>query len=256
MIMATLNIYSYKDARLREEFPDSNYDDGSYIFLNNETNDRERGIFGFSHSSLPSNAVVSSAILYFHTDNIYVTSTFYFKRTTTNTWTETGVTWNNQPSTTSTNQASRSSVSSSDTWYTVDITDMYNDSLSESDTEIGIVASVTATLSTSSRINTRESSYTPYILVTYTTVNEPTTDWYVVDGGTGEANGYDWDNAMATVNEAMTSVTNGNTVHIAFGTYTDEPANNTLSPDADDVTVIYETADTGGGSGTATIEVN
>jgi hypothetical protein len=54
----------------------------------------------------------------------------------------------------------------------------------------------------------------------------------------------------------MTSVTNGNTVHIAFGTYTDEPANNTLSPDADDVTVIYETADTGGGSGTATIEVN
>jgi hypothetical protein len=68
--------------------------------------------------------------------------------------------------------------------------------------------------------------------------------------------GINWDNAMATVNEAMTSVTSGNTVHVAFGTYTNEPTNNTLSPDASNVTVVYETADTGGGSGTATIEVN
>lgn len=101
------------------------------------------------------------------------------------------------------------------------------------------------------------SSYTSGNLYIYSiNVPTPTTDLYVTPTGAGAKNGYDWDNAMDTVNEAMVSATNGNTVHIAFGTYTDEPANNTLSPDADDVTVIYETADTGGGSGTATIEVN
>lgn len=36
--------------------------------------------------------------------------------------------------------------------------------------------------------------------------------------------------------------------------YDDEPADNKLSPDAADITVIFETATTGGG--TATIEVN
>jgi hypothetical protein len=43
---------------------------------------------------------------------------------------------------------------------------------------------------------------------------------------------------------------------VGFGTYSSEPANNKLSPDNANVTVIFETATTGGGTGTASIEVN
>lgn len=84
----------------------------------------------------------------------------------------------------------------------------------------------------------------------------PSSDWYVTPTGAGAKNGYDWDNAMDTIDQAMDEVVAGGTVHIAFGTYNSEPTNNRLSPDASDVTVIYETADTGGGSGTSTVEIN
>lgn len=94
-----------------------------------------------------------------------------------------------------------------------------------------------------------------YIVSIGVTVAVP--DYYVrASGGNDSNSGKSWTDAWATVNKGMSDVPDDKTLHVGFGSYLSEPANNNLSPDAADVTVIYETATTGGGTGTATVEVN
>jgi hypothetical protein len=80
--------------------------------------------------------------------------------------------------------------------------------------------------------------------------------FYTKVGGNDANDGISWSDAFATVNKGMTSIPDNAVLHVGFGSYLSEPANNTLSPDAEDVTVVYETATTGGGTGTTTVEVN
>lgn len=67
-----------------------------------------------------------------------------------------------------------------------------------------------------------------------------------------------WANAWATVNKAATTVPDGSTVHIGFGTYNAEPAGNKIAPQnigASGIEYLPETATTGGGTGTVTVTV-
>ena len=84
----------------------------------------------------------------------------------------------------------------------------------------------------------------------------PTDHWYVRPGGSGTMNGYDWNNAMATVDAGMKAVAPGKTLHVGFGSYTNEPANNVQSPTNANVTVVFETIGSTGGTGTSTVELN
>jgi hypothetical protein len=79
---------------------------------------------------------------------------------------------------------------------------------------------------------------------------------YVKTDGDDDAGGNNWNNAWKTVNKGMEETPANYELHVGFGTYSSEPANNKLSPDNANVTVIFETATTGGGTGTASIEVN
>jgi hypothetical protein len=82
-------------------------------------------------------------------------------------------------------------------------------------------------------------------------------NFYVrASGGNDSNSGDTWANGWATVNKGMVTILSGKTLHVGFGDYLSEPANNTLSPDAADVDVIYETVTTGGGTGSAKVEVN
>lgn len=81
-------------------------------------------------------------------------------------------------------------------------------------------------------------------------------NFYVKTDGDDRESGASWTDAWKTVNLAMETVIDNKTIHIGFGTHNNEPADNKLSPDAKDITVIFETTTTGGGTGTATIEVN
>jgi hypothetical protein len=85
-------------------------------------------------------------------------------------------------------------------------------------------------------------------------------DRYVIASGGNDSNdGESWANAWATVNKAATTVVDGTTVHIGFGTYNAEPANNDIAPvNAGAVGIKYlpETATTGGGTGSVIVEVN
>lgn len=81
-------------------------------------------------------------------------------------------------------------------------------------------------------------------------------DYYVIASGGSDSNGgQSWADAWATVNKGMSDTPTGKTLHIGFGTYASEPSDNKVFP-ANAITVIYETATTGGGSGTASVEIN
>jgi len=55
-------------------------------------------------------------------------------------------------------------------------------------------------------------------------------NFYVKTGGSDSKDGTSWTEAWATVDKAMTTVADGKTIHIGYGTYSSEPANNKVFP--------------------------
>jgi len=84
-------------------------------------------------------------------------------------------------------------------------------------------------------------------------------DYYVETTGDDEADGTSWANAWKTINKAATTIADGKTLHIGFGTYDQEPANNKIAPQNAGTSGIgykCETAGSSGGTGTVKIEKN
>ena len=93
----------------------------------------------------------------------------------------------------------------------------------------------------------------PYLSINYGS------DKYVKVGGNDASAGTSWATAWATVDKAATTATDGDVVHIGFGTYSSEPASNDIAPvNAGSLGIKYlpETATTGGGTGEVIVEVN
>lgn len=131
-------------------------------------------------------------------------------------------------------------------------------------------------------VNTAQTSYKKYKTgSTDVTYDTPTSDWndatwvyvwsmgvtvtvtyddyYVKTTGDDSKDGGSWANAWKTINKAATTVPDGKTVHIGFGTYDAEPAANKIAPQNIGASGIYylpETATTGGGTGTVSVEQN
>ena len=84
-------------------------------------------------------------------------------------------------------------------------------------------------------------------------------EYYTKVSGNDALSGDSWANAWATINKAATTIPDGSTVHIGFGNYTAEPAGNKIAPQnvgASGISYLPETATTGGGTGTVSIEQN
>lgn len=84
-------------------------------------------------------------------------------------------------------------------------------------------------------------------------------DCYVKTTGDNDRNGRSWTEAWSTVDQAANEAFDGQEVHLGFGTYNNEPANNDITPVNFGTTGIKytpETAGTGGGTGLATVERN
>lgn len=85
------------------------------------------------------------------------------------------------------------------------------------------------------------------------------TDYYVKPDGNDELSGSSWSTAWATIHKAATTVQNGATVHIGFGTYANEPAGNKIAPQNVGVNGIFykpEEINSEDGVGTVIIEKN
>lgn len=174
-------------------------------------------------------------------------------RRITETWSESTLTWNNSPSTTSTNEKNKHIYESSgEGWLQYNITDLLQDILDDGDNCCGVYVEIdNYVVWFESTENTNE----PKLILTEQSID----DYYVKTNGDDAKDGRSWANAWKTINKAATTVADGKTVHIGFGDYTAEPSGNKIAPQnvgTSGITYVPETADTGGGTGTVSIEQN
>lgn len=253
--MVTQTIYSDKDTFADEAAPGTQHSTGWGIFEINETSgERCRGFLNFDITSAPISSDIDSVILYLQQDTAGSgPADAYFQRIT-GAWIET-LTWNTgQPTYTSTNQYTHSIPSQAWAWRNFDVTNIYRDSKNTGNT-FGIrMAYVNEGTGTNRAwFRTRESDQDPYIVITYTPHR------YVKTTGDDAKTGTSWAQAWKTINKAATTVADGSIVHIGFGDYTSEPVGNKIAPQNIGATGIYykpETAETGGGTGTVSVEQN
>ena len=215
---------------------------------------RRRTFIAFDITSAPAASLVSSVkiYLYLNYEEDYAL-TGRFNRII-DSWTETGITWNNPPGVTPDDQTTHSMANTPVGWHNYDITAIYK-AAKNAGNECGIrIMDDNESSDSHHHYCAREGTYDPYILITYSV-----TDFYVKTTGDDSLNGESWTNAWKTVNKAATTVADGTTVHIGFGTYDAEPTGNKIAPQnigSSGIRYSFEDPSTGGGTGTVTIEKN
>ena len=247
-------IYTDKDTWISQYWPNDNYGgDNSYTSMSYNGAHDSLVSFNVSGISLSS---ISNATLYLY--YYYGNGTRHHNiRRLTSDFTENTVMWNSgAPSYTTTNQVGFTSYDGDTGWHNFDITNMLKD---ETTSRFGINIHCTDSSSDWMDLKFRSkeygSAYRAYI------VYDITTNFYVKTSGSDSNDGTSWADAdaWATVDKAATTVIDGSTVHIGFGTYNAEPANNNIAPvNAGSVGIKYlpETETTGGGTGSVIVEVN
>jgi hypothetical protein len=244
--MATLNLTATEDAYFSQyTYPDQNWNTTEL-----RLGDPYHHQFGlqFDISELPSTANVSSAIIYIWATTISASSHIHTNKFLS-TFDETTITFNNRPSLGALEQDDLNTTLG---WKQLDVTNLIASSLGDSTFGANVRKDYggLSLIFSSSEVSGKE----PYLSITYTATN-----FYVKTDGNDANDGESWANAWATINKAATTVLDGSTVHIGFGTYNTEPVNNDIAPvNAGAVGIKYlpETATTGGGTGSVIVEVN
>ena len=247
-----MDILSTKSSYVLNSSPDNNYGNSTDLHVCGQSTQIHRSYIEFGISNIPSTINKAILYLYCHTFGVSGTRTLNAKRITSS-WVESTITWNTgQPTVTTTNMA-QTSITNTEipTWKSWDVTNMLND-------ETGSTFGIQVTDNDETASSTYDwyfysddaSSLIPYLLIN---------PYYVKVGGNDASNGLSWATAWATINKAATTVADGSTVHIGFGDYTAEPASNKIAPQnvgTLGIEYLPETATTGGGTGTVSVEQN
>lgn len=238
------------DTTTLEAFPTTNYGSQSTLSARGYSGDLGYAYIHFDLSAWVGKTLSQGTLEYYiTTNNLGADTRIRFKRAATS-WTESGLVWNDTMTVGS--QEDGRTIDSSDTgWMAQGMTDTLQEILDN-----GGCCGLRATLDAYDIImSSSEGSYCPKIELTELVVN----DYYVKVGGNDSLDGKSWTNAWATINKAATTLTDGQTGHIGFGDYTAEPAANKIAPQNIGSSGIYykpETATTGGGTGTVSVEQN
>lgn len=248
-----MDINTNCDSYILEPLPDLNRGSETEIIIYSlATNQNYRGYIKFDISSIP--GTINNVTLRLYCNSVEGTQPrTYEVRRVTSSWTESGITWNNIPTVTDTNKV-EFVTSGASVWHEVDVTSMFND---ESGSDFSVYV----------KDKNEESGgggwgVCRYSSRTHSNANIPHVEinsYYVKTTGNDGLDGKSWTNAWATVNKAATTLADGSTVHIGFGDYTAEPASNKIAPQNVGTLGIYylpETATTGGGTGTVSVEQN
>ena len=98
---STATITPSKDAYVSQSYASSNYGSSGKVIIRAHDSENCRGYFGFDLSSIPSSACISSAILklrvYTEYSDVSTQDQMYVYQVT-GSWSESSITWNNQPS--------------------------------------------------------------------------------------------------------------------------------------------------------------
>ncbi|MEA2347809.1 MAG: large repetitive protein [Thermoleophilaceae bacterium] len=116
----TQSITADRDAYVDANSQSTNFGSTATLFVKTKTllsilDTRDRTLVGFTLPSIPSNCDLTAATLKLNASSATGGRTLVAQRATSS-WTEGGVTWNNQPSVTNTNEASTSSGSGTVQW--------------------------------------------------------------------------------------------------------------------------------------------
>ena len=252
--MTVATIYTNNDSFAYEYNSGTNYD-GDDISIWGRSGRHMYGYFGFDITSAPAASVIDSVDIFFYLRSAPATTRNGRFSRITGSWDESTLTWSNKPAVTTTNQVVRALDNSPlDAYYGYDITEIYKDAKNAGNTlGVRLIDNVTQDLAWH-MYDSKDSGNDPKIVITYST-----TDFYVKTTGDDAKTGTSWANAWKTINKAATTVVDGTTVHIGFGTYDAEPSANKIAPQNVGASGIYylpETATTGGGTGTVSVEQN
>jgi len=253
--MATQTVYTNNDTFAYQSDPDDVKGSDDRIYIDKESGYESIGYIGFDISSSPASSQVSSVVIHYY-DNAGASGSYnsYFRRTTSS-WVESTLTWNIQPTNTATNETT-CSLPQNGSWGSCNVTNIYKDA-KNAGSFFGIrMKAITSETKVLASKEYSGGTYKAYIVITYSLAAD---DYYVKTTGNDSLSGTSWANAWKTINKAATTVPDGSTVHIGFGTYDAEPAANKIAPQNIGASGIYylpETATTGGGTGTVSIEQN
>lgn len=177
-------VYPLADSRLDQASPDTNYGTvNSYAMYTWDSNRNRRGIYKFNLSEIPSGSTITSVVFYIYqysSGNLVAGVTdAKLMRVATDSWTEDGVTWNNQPAY---GAQEGSAITGANGWNTVTITTYANQEWGGDKIMSFILKNTVESYDSTSRYRafyTKEAAnpdYYPYILVTYTPADvEPPT---------------------------------------------------------------------------------
>jgi len=208
-----------KDAYVRENFPTTNYGADSSLYVRSNTGDNARSLFEFDLSSIPPNRTITGAKLYLYVTGEGWSAQSYFPRNydlyrVTSPWTESGVTWNNQPSYAGTYESRTIvppgcsgwvGVTYNAVWVSFDCTDLVRGWYSGAYPNYGMMLrdSVEGDTIVFKRFHSGEYGNHPYLLITFATGSMS------VASDPAGAEVYINDNYITTTPDTITSVPAG-----------------------------------------------
>jgi hypothetical protein len=149
-----------KDASVETHLPDNNYGTLSYGAVGYLTTNKLRAYFQFDLSSVPMNAVVVEAKLKIYQWLTYGTENFLIGiYPVTDSWDENTITWNLQPASSSTWEATAEVVVGTTTWQSLDIDGLVQSWIDGSITNDGLVLKDTNEVTANSQMLFYTSDY-------------------------------------------------------------------------------------------------
>jgi hypothetical protein len=149
-----------KDASVETHLPDNNYGTLSYGAVGYLTTNKLRAYFQFDLSSVPMNAVVVEAKLKIYQWLTYGTENFLIGiYPVTDSWDENTITWNLQPASSSTCEATAEVVVGTTTWQPLDIDGLVQSWIDGSITNDGLVLKDTNEVTANSQMLFYTSDY-------------------------------------------------------------------------------------------------
>ena len=169
--MVTKTIYPDKDAEIRAAQATTNFGSTEYLTVAqmNATNGQRRALLEFDLSGLPDVpiAFINSCTLNVHDSGATDPRTIDFRKIETDSWTESGVTWSNQPSSTDHNVEDDWTSG----WNSRSMLALLRSALRDADSFLGILMKYTDESYDGSLdanvLRSKESSYDPYLYIQY-----------------------------------------------------------------------------------------